>query len=141
MVHCLSHIPDRAAVLADKQVVNMKEERRANLILPPGLYMNKKLRRDLLDEIQDEFLIADVELALLSQVERTLFHYHSKLLGRVLRSWEDYDPQQILSTLPGVDSVLVLDSLNLPENWKDIGPRSLLHWGRNLLQDRGSGGQ
>ena len=66
-------------------------------------------------------------------MERTLFHYHSKLLGRVLRSWEDYDPQQILSTLPGVDSVLVLDSLNLPENWKDIGPRSLLHWGRNLL--------
>ena len=60
----------------------------------------------------------DVELALLSQVERTLFHYHSKLLGRVPRSREDYDPQQILSTLPGVDSVLVLDSLNLPENWR-----------------------
>ena len=38
----MSHIPDRAAVLADKLVVNMKEERRANPILPPGLYMNKK---------------------------------------------------------------------------------------------------
>ena len=152
----MSHIPDRAAVLADKLVVNMKAELRANPIIPPGLYMNKKpqnlvchiIRSDQeqgtpegSSEIQDEFLIADVELALLSQVERTLFHYHSKLLGRVLRSWEDYDPQQILSTLPGVDSVLVLDSLNLPENWKDIGPRSLLHWGRNLLQDRGSGGQ
>ena len=38
----MSHIPDRAAVLADKLVVNMKAELRANPILPPGLYMNKK---------------------------------------------------------------------------------------------------
>ena len=143
----MSHIPDRAAVLADKLVVNMKAELRANPILPPGLYMNKKPQNLVCHIIRSDQEQGTPEGSSWWD-SRWVSHCgcwtSTSIPGgenSLPLSFQVAWPQQILSTLPGVDSVLVLDSLNLPENWKDIGPRSLLHWGRNLLQDRGSGGQ
>ena len=135
----MSHIPDRAAVLADKLVVNMKEERRANPILPPGLYMNKKPQNLVCHIIRSDQEQGTPEGSSWWD-SRWVSHCgcwtSTSIPGgenSLPLSFQVAWPQQILSTLPGVDSGLVLDSLNLPENWKDIGPRSLLHWGRNLL--------
>ena len=77
-------------------------------------------------KIEDESLIQDVLAALPLRVETTLFNYRKSLLGKVPRSLNDFDPQPILSSLDNGSQILVLDSKDLPADWKNYDFRSLL---------------
>ena len=58
-------------------------------------------------------------------MECILFKYRCRLLGKVPRTREEYDPAQLLDKLTA-DKTLVLDSENLPDDWKSFDLRTLL---------------
>ena len=43
MFHCVNHMPDRAEVLADKLIISMKEELRANPALSVGIVIKTNI--------------------------------------------------------------------------------------------------
>lgn len=80
---------------------------------------DKILRLELYDKFEDESLIKEVLSSLPVRVENTLTYYRSKILGKVPIDRDAYDPAPILSAIPGGDKLMVLDSNDLPEDWKD----------------------
>ena len=80
---------------------------------------DKILRLELYDKFEEESLIKEVLSSLPVRVENTLTYYRSKILGKVPIDRDAYDPAPILSAIPGGDKLMVLDSNDLPEDWKD----------------------
>ena len=52
-------------------------------------------------------------------MENTLTYYRTKILRKVPIDRDSYDPALILLAIPGRDKLMVLDSNDLPEDWKD----------------------
>ena len=87
---------------------------------------DKILRMELYGKFEDESLIKEVLAAFPLRVENTLTYYRTKILGKVPTDRNSYDPAPILSAIPGGEKVMVLDSNNLPEDWKDYNFSDLL---------------
>ena len=90
-----------------------------------GQHKSKVLRRELHGKIEDEALVAEVLRAFPKKVETTLGNYRATILGKVPSTREDYDPSMILSSLSGADNIMVLDSNDLPQGWRDVDLRTL----------------
>ena len=73
---------------------------------------------ELYGKFEDEALIQEVLHAMPDRVENTLTYYRTQILGKVPTDRNSYDPAPILSAIPGGDKVIVLDSNDLPEDWK-----------------------
>ena len=87
---------------------------------------DKILRMELYGKFEDESLIKEVLAAMPARVENTLTYFRTQILGKVPTNRDSYDPAPILSAIPGGDKVMVLDSNDLPEDWKDEDFRDLL---------------
>ena len=90
-----------------------------------GQIKNHVLRTELYGKIESESLIADVLEALPIKVENTLFNFRTKLLGKVPRTRDEYDPTTFLHTLSGGEKITVLDSKDLPEKWTEYNIKAL----------------
>ena len=90
-----------------------------------GQIKNHVLRTELYGKVESEALIANVLEALPIKVENTLFNFRTKLLGKVPRTRDEYDPTTFLHTLSGWDKITVLDSRDLPEKWTEYNIKDL----------------
>ena len=80
---------------------------------------------ELYGKVESEALIANVLEALPIKVENTLFNFRTKLLGKVPRTRDEYDPTTFLHTLSGGEKITVLDSRDFPEKWTEYNIKDL----------------
>ena len=90
-----------------------------------GQIKNHVLRTELYGKVESEALIANVLEALPIKVKNTLFNFRTKLLGKVPRTRDEYDPTTFLHTLSGGEKITVLDSRDLPEKWTEYNIKDL----------------
>ena len=130
LVHAEFHLPDHCAIIADSLVEMMKKEIKLDPLIPVGRIKEKILRQELhLSEKYSEDEISQILSILPVRVESTLHNFRVGMLGTTAKDRDSYDPSQVLSTIRGGENVLVLDSRDLPQDWKNISLREMFSGG------------
>ena len=95
---------------------------------------DKILRLELLDQKEESF-VAEVLALMPVRIESTLNNFRVTLLGNLPKDRNSYDPTHALSTITGGEKVIVMDSLDLPPDWRDHDLADLM----KTLDDRMEG--
>ena len=108
----------------------MKKEIKLDPLIPVGRIKEKILRQELhLSEKYSEDEVSQILSILPVRVESTLHNYRVGMLGTSAKDRDSYDPSQVLSIIRGGENVLVLDSRDLPQDWKNISLREMFSGG------------